>query len=181
MSELAVDIADGDWGHATATFSADRRHRYLLTRTWDATLPTVNFVMLNPSTADAFALDPTNRRCVGFARSWGFGSMVTTNVFAWRSTDPRGLRAADDPIGSANDSMILEAASSADLVVAAWGVHSALFGRGEAVRSMLGAAGIELHLLRLTNGGHPAHPLYLRGDTRPRPWRTVIDGHDRTN
>lgn len=41
-------------------------YRYTLTRVWDAALPTITFVLLNPSTADAEQLDPTLRRCVSF-------------------------------------------------------------------------------------------------------------------
>jgi len=133
-------------------------------------MPTVNFLMLNPSTADAFQLDPTNRRCVGFAQAWGFGSMVTTNIFAFRSTNPAGLRTTNDAVGSENDEAILTAATSADLVIAAWGTHGELQGRGEAVRTMLCEAGVELHALKLTKAGHPGHPLYVAADTQPMRW-----------
>jgi hypothetical protein len=127
----------------------------------------VNFLMLNPSTADAFALDPTNRRCVGFAQRWGFGGLVTTNLFAFRSTDPKGLRGATDPIGSDNDTAIVHAARSAELVIASWGNHGTYRGRGEQVSDMLHRAGVALHHLRRTRAGHPAHPLYLPGDLVP--------------
>jgi len=127
--------------------------------------------MLNPSTADAFQLDPTNRRCVGFAQAWGYGSMVTTNIFAFRSTDPDGLRTAKDAVGPANDAAICEAAMVADLVIAAWGTHGELYDRGVAVRDMVAAAGIQLHLLRLTKAGHPGHPLYVAAETQPTRWR----------
>ena len=139
--DLVVDTAEGAWGAATATFSADRRYRYLLTRTWDPALPTVNFVMLNPSTADALELDPTNRRCVGFAQRWGYGSMVTTNVFAWRSTDPKGLRTPNDPVGPVNDAFLVESARSAALVVAAWGVNMLLQSAWTATRDAAGEMG----------------------------------------
>lgn len=167
---LLTDTASGEWGEASATFSADRIHRYLLTRTWNDALPSVNFLMLNPSTADAFQLDPTNRRCVGFAQRWGYGSMVTTNIFAFRSTDPAGLRTAEDAVGPGNDAAIVEAAMAADLVIAAWGTHGELQGRSDVVRGLLREAGISLHVLRLTKAGHPGHPLYVAGDTLPTLW-----------
>jgi hypothetical protein len=126
--------------------------------------------MLNPSTADAFQLDPTNRRCVGFAQAWGYGSMVTTNIFAFRSTDPAGLRTAIDAVGPANDDAIVEAAVAADLVIAAWGTHGELQGRSDAVRELLRKAEVSLHVLRLTKAGHPGHPLYVAGDTVPTLW-----------
>jgi hypothetical protein len=126
--------------------------------------------MLNPSTADAFQLDPTNRRCVGFAQAWGYGSMVTTNIFAFRSTNPAGLRTTKDPVGPENDEAIVNAAKNADLVIAAWGTHGELQDRGNVVGDMLTEVGIELHVLRLTKAGHPGHPLYVAGDTLPTPW-----------
>ncbi|CAB4622616.1 unannotated protein [freshwater metagenome] len=162
-----TDTDSGVWGEATATFSPDRIHRYSLTRVWDSRLPIVNFLMLNPSTADAFTLDPTNRRCVGFARDWGFGGLATTNIFAFRSTDPKGLRLAADPVGSENDRAILDAVRSAELVVAAWGTHGELFGRGRQVGAMVAETGVELHALRLTKAGHPGHPLYVSADSEP--------------
>jgi hypothetical protein len=168
--QTVTDTDSGLWGEATATFSLDRIHRYSLTRVWDSRLPLVNFLMLNPSTADAFTLDPTNRRCVGFARSWGFGGLVTTNIFAFRSTDPKGLRAAADPVGEENDRAILDAAQSADLVIAAWGTHRELLGRGQQVGAMLTESEVELKALRLTKAGHPGHPLYVSADSEPVRW-----------
>jgi hypothetical protein len=126
--------------------------------------------MLNPSTADAFQLDPTNRRCVGFAQAWGYGALVTTNIFAFRSTNPAGLRTTNDAVGPENNEAILTAAKNADLVIAAWGTHGELQDRGNAVREMLGEVGVELHALKLTKAGHPGHPLYVAGDTQPMRW-----------
>lgn len=166
-----VETDDGPWGLATAVFDTTRAYRYQLSRVWDPAGPRLNFLMLNPSTADAFQLDPTVRRCVGFAQAWSFGSLVVTNCYALRSTDPDGLRAVADPVGPDNDPAILAAARSSDLVVAAWGVHASLGGRGAAVRRLLGDAGVELHYLRLTKGGHPGHPLYLHAATPATPWR----------
>ena len=164
---LVTETSNGQWGSASATFSADRVFRYTLTRIWDRSGPIVNFLMLNPSTADAFALDPTNRRCVGFAQQWGFGGLVTTNLFAYRSTDPKVLRTVADPIGPDDDTAIVDAARSADLVIAAWGNHGSLFDRGRAVHRLLSSSGVTLHQLRMTRAGHPGHPLYLPGDAEP--------------
>src|SRR5271165_6802401 len=59
--------------------------------------------MLNPSKADEATDDPTIRRCIGFARSWGFGSLAVGNLFAYRATYPDELCASPDPVGSEND------------------------------------------------------------------------------
>lgn len=79
-----------------ATFSGCGRYRYRLTRELNGALfagsgRAITFIMLNPSTADANADDPTIRRCKGFARGWGYGRLIIVNLFAFRATDPRDM------------------------------------------------------------------------------------------
>lgn len=148
-----------------ADFSGCGRYRYTLWRRWGPG-GTCMFVGLNPSTADATIDDPTVRRCIGFARSWGYGSLMMTNLFAWRATDPRDMLAAEDPVGPDNDQTLRACWMNAKIAVAAWGAHGTHRGRGEHVRAMLPA----LHYLRLTKDGHPWHPLYLPASLRPVKW-----------
>ena len=54
-----------------AKLSDDKLYRYSLWRIWDDKKPYVLFIGLNPSTADETEDDPTIRRCIGFAESWG--------------------------------------------------------------------------------------------------------------
>lgn len=157
-------------GIGTATFDRSRRYRYRLSRVWDARLPRCCFIMLNPSTADAHRLDPTIRRCVGFARGWGHGAVEVVNVFALRATHPEELRRAADPVGPGCDTALLAGARAASSVIAAWGTAAALGDRADGVRRLLADAGIEPSVLRLTRAGAPGHPLYLRADARPIPW-----------
>src|SRR5262247_619495 len=100
--------------------------------------------MLNPSTADAWRDDPTIRRCVALSRAMGFDALVVVNLFALRATDPRVLRRAADPVGAGNARAIARAVGSASVVVAAWGVHGALRGRGGEIAARLGARGVAL-------------------------------------
>jgi hypothetical protein len=156
---------------AGAILSPDRLYRYALWRIWDHDLPRVNFVMMNPSTADERDDDPTIRRCVGFARAWGYGGVSVTNLFAYRATDPATLKAVADPIGPDNDREIAEEATIAKLVVCAWGEHGTLLGRAERVVSRLRELpGASPHYLKLNKSGSPAHPLYLPGGLQPTPW-----------
>ena len=127
-----------------------------------------NFLMLNPSTADELKLDPSCTRARLYAERWGFGALIVTNLFAWRATDPRDMKAAPEPVGRANDRAIVRAAHEAGIVVCAWGNHGAHRERSASVLSMLRDAGIKLHALRLTGAGEPAHPLYLRATLNPR-------------
>ena len=145
-----------------AKFDTMRRYRYSLWRGWTAGSRYVNFVMLNPSTADENVFDPTVRRCYGYAKDWGFDAFYVTNIFALRSTDPRELYSCHDPVGPQNDQWIRETATYAELVVAAWGTHGKLYDRGMQVAELLQE--FKPKCLGLTKKGHPRHPLYLRKD-----------------
>ena len=152
----------------TASFDRSGRYRYALTRVWDPSGPRVAFVMLNPNRADARSDDPTIRRCIRFARDWGFGSLEVVNLFAWRARHPRDLRRVPDPVGPRDDLAIRRAAGRAERIVAAWGTGGALHGRAAAVTQDGPLAAHRLWCLGTTAVGHPRHPLYVAAATRPR-------------
>lgn len=161
---------------ASAAISACGLYRYELVRTWDVQLPPVVFCMLNPSTADGEQDDPTIRRCVGFAKQWGYGGLVVVNLFAFRATEPRDLFKAADPVGPDNDAIILGHAR-VRTVVCAWGAsvasspRPALKDRAFIVRQNLDEIGATYHL-GLTKDGHPKHPLYLSAKCSPISFST---------
>jgi hypothetical protein len=159
---------------AGATFTSCRRWRTLLWRRWDASRPAANFLMLNPSTADELQLDPSCTRAREFARRWGYGTVLITNLFAWRATDPDDMKAAKDPVGRGNDAAIVRAAREAKLVVCAWGNHGAHLGRSGKVVSLLRRCGVALHFLKMNERGEPSHPLYLPSSLKPTPWRVAL-------
>jgi hypothetical protein len=149
-----------------AVFSENRVYRYNLTRKWDEDniRGSVNFIMLNPSTADEQTLDPTLRRCARYAMDWGYGGMSITNLFAYRATDPRAMKAASDPVGPENDDFIVRVAQGAGLVVVGWGSHGDWMRRDLAVKKLLRDAHVNAYALKVTGTGQPGHPLYLRRD-----------------
>lgn len=149
-----------------AEFSPCRLYRYALWRIWDPAAGTVNFIGLNPSTADEQVDDPTIRRCIGFARDWGYGGLVMTNLSAFRATKPAVMKTAAEPVGRDNDSWLMRVAAEARVVVAAWGNDGAYLGRDHQVRRLMPS----LHCLDLTKRGRPRHPLYLPAELLPRPW-----------
>ncbi|MEO0358142.1 MAG: DUF1643 domain-containing protein [Pseudomonadota bacterium] len=155
---------------STAIYSDCERYRYSLTRVWDASGRKVLFVMLNPSTATEVQNDPTVERCERRARTLGFGAFQVTNIFAWRDTDPKKMRAAVEPIGPANDQAIRDGAGWADQVIAAWGTHGAHLDRGTAVAALLKETGQPIYHLGLSKAGHPKHPLYLPYAQQPEVW-----------
>ena len=158
------------FGTSIAVFSPARTHRYVLLRVWDAALPRIVFLMLNPSTADAFVNDPTVRRCLGFARRNGYGSLVVVNLFALRATNPAELRTHPDPIGEHNNQFIVSYCATGSTVVAAWGVHGTLGDRWIEVTEILASAGVGMKCLGTTKAGQPRHPLYVPGATPLADW-----------
>jgi hypothetical protein len=155
---------------SSAVYSDCERYRYSLTRIWDSQGGRVMFVMLNPSTATEIQNDPTVERCERRARALGFGAFRVTNIFAWRDTDPRAMRAAPDPVGPGNDAAIRAGAGWADRIIAGWGTHGEHLARGAQVETLLRQTSPSLFHLGLTMAGHPKHPLYIAYSQQPEPW-----------
>lgn len=153
-----------------STAVIDDVYRYSLTRTWDAAKPRCCFVMLNPSTADASEDDPTIRRCIGFAKAWGYGSLEVVNLFAFRATDPTQLsKTVLNQVGIENDSYIAKAVENASVVVCAWGCFKPATERARQVLAMIPKP----HYLKLNKDGVPCHPLYLPGHLSPTPYEVL--------
>lgn len=155
---------------STAVYSDCETYRYSLTRIWEPAGRRVMFVMLNPSTATEVQNDPTIERCERRARSLGFGGFRATNIFAYRATDPRDMRAAADPAGPDNETAILEGMDWADQVVCAWGTNGVHMNQGPRIETLLRARGQALYQLGLSKAGHPKHPLYIAYSQVPHIW-----------
>lgn len=163
----------------TAEFSADRVYRYSLGRVWSRRAPHLVIIGLNPSTADDRRDDPTIRRCVGFARQFGYGGLKVVNLFAYRSTEPDALRHAADPVGPDNSLAIRKAVgdclcslpvpggTARVRVLCAWGARGVYLDQDLAVMDWLDGLDIETVCLGVTNNGSPKHPLYLPAGITP--------------
>jgi hypothetical protein len=158
-------------GDSFAVFDDSMAYRYRLVRQFK--FPDdyrVIFIMLNPSTADAFKNDPTVSRCCRYVKDWGGTSLEVLNIFALRSTDPHALYVSSDPVGEMNTETILKSVTSpiVDKVIAAWGAHGALRSRGTFMRKLLQENCPKVYRLGdLTAGGQPRHPLYLKASLEP--------------
>lgn len=147
------------FGGDAAIFSPGRRYRYALVRCPRGRFSrTIAWVMLNPSTGDAFRNDATLIRVIRRSYALGYDRVVVLNLYALRSTNPRALRTDPDPVGPENDEAIRRFAGEADEVVAAWGS----LGRPERVARVLELVDRPLVCLGTTSGGAPRHPLYVR-------------------
>lgn len=153
-----------------AAFSPCRTYRYALFRRWGSG-PTVCWLMLNPSTANAFQEDATSRRVRGFTQRLGnYGGYVIVNLYSLRSTDPKALWTHKDPIGPLGDQFITEQAGERTNVIAAWGSHGTRNNRGNHIADQLAQAGVTLHCLGTTSNGQPKHPLYVPNSAPFQPY-----------
>lgn len=152
-----------------AVIDSSERYRYSLWRCWQKDAPRITFVMLNPSTADEFKNDPTITRCINFSKYWGFGSLEVVNLFAYRATNPDDLLNVADPVGDDNDTYILEALNRSEIVILAWGTKGSFLNRDNEVLELVSR--YDLNVLGMSKEGHPKHPLYIRADTKPIPFR----------
>lgn len=150
-------------------------YRYRLERHGLKGSGAVAWIMVNPSTADAKADDPTIRKVVGFTERLGGGWAIVGNKFAYRATDVKALRSAADPRGPENDSHLEQIMRAAPIVVAAWGPLSklppSLRKRWTTVCMIAERAGAKLMCFGVAQDGHPRHPLMLAYDTPLVEWR----------
>jgi len=138
----------------------------------------LTFIMLNPSTADALADDPTIVKCLGFAARMGFGGIQVVNLYPFRATKPadlwRARRDGVDITGGRKGNGVIEdalrdAARDDRLILAAWGANASKHPeRVRWLRSLPGAS--RLHALSITKDGHPGHPLMLPYSCIPIAW-----------
>lgn len=165
-------------------FSPCRKYRYTLWREWGVgSLPLfcakmrpelfVQFIGLNPSTADETRDDPTIRRCINYAKAWGYGAMCMTNLFAWRATDPKEMKKVSDPVGEQNDFWLTKVANHAHHTVAVWGKDGNHLGRANHVKKLFRLTAGMLWCLSVNQDGTPGHPLYLRKDLIPVPFNST--------
>ena len=144
--------------YKNATFSSCRKYRYSLSRIWDKKKKYVLFIGFNPSTADEEVDDPTIRRCVNYAKNWGYGGFMMVNLFAYRTTLPSNLKKVKYTVGKDNDKYIVTLSKKADITVAAWGNNGDFYSRDKEVLSLVPS----LMCLKINKSGQPAHPLYLK-------------------
>lgn len=159
-----------------ARISECGKYRFALTREWDNSKPSVMFLMLNPSTADADIDDPTIRRCMAFAKAWGYGSIYVGNLFPFRATDPQELLKEYyiRPHDHRNNQWLSAMASSCSEIICAWGnwpILERLYSKKQIeIYEPLHLKGFfeKLRYLELSKDNTPKHPLYLRGSLTPK-------------
>lgn len=153
----------------SAIISECGKYRYRLDRKISEMGPTYAFFGINPSTADASIDDATVRKWKGFVSRWGGSRFIVGNVFAFRSTDAKGLAYAQNPVGEHNFKFLSEIVDDADILVPCWGnrskVPNSLRYKIHDTLSFLRGFDKPIMTFGLSNGGDPKHPLMLGYDT----------------
>ena len=118
---------------------------------------------LNLSNADENQNDPTITRCINFAKSWSYGCVCVTNLFAFYATVTNYMKTLNNPIGSENDAWINKLSRKAAIIVAAWGNDGSYLNRSGDIMGTL----LNLHYIKINKSSEAAHPLYVKADLKP--------------
>lgn len=157
-------------------FSACRKYRFSLVHRW-GTGNVLAWIGLNPSTADENNLDPTLRKIREFSKRAGYDGFVMLNLYAFRSTDPKGLdiyRLSPFDLDTRDNWPVILEQTEGRRVVCAWGQPGPKLGHATDFAQRLRAEGRELLCLGVNGSGprkgSPKHPLYLSYTTPLRPF-----------
>jgi len=171
------DIVDRERPAKGAAFSADRNYRYHLWRLDGGGCDRAHHVMfigLNPSTADEKTDDTTIRKCLGFARRWGWRGVHMLNLFALVATQPAKLLTVEAPIcepGVINktDNLLGYYGQRCGRVVVCWGSmtasHRKLLQFDQRVAAVMDLLPKHVYCLGKTADGSPRHPSRLAYST----------------
>jgi len=162
-----LGLSDTDKG---AYFSPDRKHRFMLWRKLGKG-PGIMFIGLNPSTANEVNDDPTVRRCMGYARDWGYGDFWMCNLYSLCSSDPKKLYKGEHPQSPYNITSLGVVREKVDLAIVAWGNHGATVQMDQHWPRSLVKLLSPVHCFGVTKQGEPKHPLYLPKDAEIVPFR----------
>lgn len=139
-------------------------YRYWLARDVPGTGGILGWLMLNPSTADDRADDPTIRRCKGFTAHNGYSGIRVANLYPLRATDPSRLHRATEAerLGDAveADAAIRRLCVEADVVVLAWGAEGRRYRERVGVAwALVRQSGKPIRVVEQLADGTPRHPL----------------------
>lgn len=144
--------------------------------------PVVALIGVNPSTANATENDATIRKDLGFGELLGWSRIIKANKFAYRATDVKQLRRAEDPIGPDNDFYLRQIFAEADILIPCWGtlakLPKSLRNRWRSVAVMMFEPGKPVMCFGTAKDGHPRHTLMLPYATPLETWDCPTDTPD---
>jgi len=176
-AELLLQEIRNPSGVSGATFSWCNKYRYHLWRRWGEG-KVLTYLMCNPSKSDVFSTDPIMRKCLFYAKKYGYAGVDLLGIFALMSAKIKGLE-VDDPVGADNDEFIKAVRGD---VCFAWGKVGSRVkhqrDRPYRVIKMIDES-VNVMCLGVTKDGNPKHPCYLSHGCEFVPFDTPI-GNFRT-
>lgn len=147
-------------------------YRYELGREWNDKLPNIGFIMHNPSTANDEKDDPTIRRCMEFARLWGYGGILVYNLWNFIAPNLRELIIDWDQMRGDDQQAerIFGMVEYLPMIICAWGdvgEYRSKIRAGQVLNS-LSSNRHKLYCLGVNKSGMPRHPLYVPGNYKPK-------------
>lgn len=129
--------------------------------------------MANPSTADHTQNDATIDQVEFFSRREGAAIATVVNFAAFRTKNPKEMRAAADPFGPDNFQHILRCVENATVIVVAWGNIGEFKDAGRNLFYAIKSATMRrkpILCFGVTKKSQPRHPLYVSHKTALRPF-----------
>lgn len=192
---MALTFAPPAGVMCAANISPDGVYRFSLDRRWGDG-PTVLWILLNPSAADANVDDQTIGTITRLTRRWSrshddeetspewwarFGGLRVVNLSPFRCTKPRDLLGKPEVIESmlsnVNITTIAASIGTAGLVVGGWGdgpsnmaFREKMRGPVVVIQQMLREVGKKMWCVDVTGERNPRHPLYSPNDRVPMEW-----------
>ena len=170
MKEVILYKTKVEQSVGTAIFSIDHKYRYVLTRKWSNNGICL-FIMLNPSTADAYKFDPTVSRAYKIAKRFRLGELVVLNIFAIKGSDPYVIKEHIDPVGKYNDYYLNYYCKKAKMIIVAWGNHGSYNNRSNDVKNILLRNKKEVYCIDINISGEPKHPLYTKKNSKLKKYK----------
>jgi hypothetical protein len=125
--------------------------------------------MLNPSTANEYQDDPTIRKCISYAKQWGYGGLYVLNLFPFKSTNPKQLLNIEDVYGGIDYQLYYNIFEECEKIICAWGNESIIKSLNPNM-NIFNTFKHKLYCLELSKNGVPKHPLYLKQNISPKPF-----------
>ena len=158
-------------GMSGAVFDSTGKYRYALWRFWWPEGEKLIFNGLNPSRAGRFNNDPTVRRMIAFAKSWGFAGLFMANMYPLVTPEPAEVWSSVATMGEhikLNDLAIKRMRELSSTAMVGWGNFGARAGTRPA--EVLAILGEPVYCLKTTTMGEPSHPLYMPSSSQLVPY-----------
>lgn len=157
-----------------AVFDSDKKHRFLLRRSWNKDAPVAMVITINPNTSTNLIFDATTQYTMNnIARLEHYGGVVMVNLYS-RLTSKLDFKnnSPDELNHPENDEYILKAASEAEVIIIAYGKgiesNKHITERAAEVIKLLEPHRSKMKLISNGKGmvgAHPLHPSVRKGWT----------------